>query len=85
MGRDKEVEPGHEQNGGAADLQNPQQMVSEMTKAFQELQKGEQTASALEKQLDDIESKIDALLAAAEAQERASHEERTAPGTQQKS
>jgi len=34
--------------------------------AFQELNKGEQTASALEKQLSAMEAKIDELLAAAE-------------------
>ncbi|KAK5943387.1 hypothetical protein PMZ80_004394 [Knufia obscura] len=42
-------------------------MAAEMAQAFQELAKGEQTASALEKQLDGIENRIDELLAAAEA------------------
>ncbi|KAK5090457.1 hypothetical protein LTR05_000629 [Lithohypha guttulata] len=51
-------------------LQNPQRMATEMAKAFQELAKGEQTASALEKQLDGIEGRIDELLAAAEEAER---------------
>lgn len=37
-----------------------------MMQAFQELNKGEQTASALEKQLSAMEAKIDELLAAAE-------------------
>lgn len=38
--------------------------------AFQEIAKGEQTAAALERQLDGIESKINELLEAAEQQER---------------
>jgi len=37
-----------------------------MIQAFQELNKGEQTASALEKQLSAMEAKIEELLAAAE-------------------
>ncbi|KAJ9655513.1 hypothetical protein H2198_005603 [Neophaeococcomyces mojaviensis] len=57
---------GGQQNGDSTNLDNPQRMAAEMAKAFQELAKGEQTASALERQLDGIESRIDRLLAQAE-------------------
>ncbi|RMZ89113.1 hypothetical protein DV736_g3667, partial [Chaetothyriales sp. CBS 134916] len=48
--------------------ENPtaQQITSEMARAFQELAEGERTASALESQLDDIESRIEEMLASAE-------------------
>jgi exonuclease VII small subunit len=39
-------------------------------KAFKELQRGEQTAAALETHLDNIEKKIEALLAQAEKAEQ---------------
>ena len=41
-----------------------------MCKAFKELQRGEQTAAALESHLDSIEKKIEALPAQAEKAER---------------
>lgn len=41
-----------------------------MSKAFRELQRGEQTAAALETHLDSIEKKIEALLAQAEKAEQ---------------
>ncbi|RKU41631.1 hypothetical protein DL546_000620 [Coniochaeta pulveracea] len=43
---------------------------SELAQALQELAKGEQTATALENNLSSLESKIDALLASFEEQER---------------
>jgi hypothetical protein len=46
-------------------------MTSTLTnKAFQELAKGEQTASALEAHLDALEGKIDELLAKAEQEHK---------------
>ncbi|KEF62770.1 uncharacterized protein A1O9_00743 [Exophiala aquamarina CBS 119918] len=45
---------------------HPQALNSEMAKAFQELAKGESTASALEAKLDGIEDRIDQLLASME-------------------
>ncbi|QDS67470.1 hypothetical protein FKW77_000906 [Venturia effusa] len=41
--------------------------TAEFAKAFKELQKGEQTAAALENHLTSLEKKIDDLLASAEA------------------
>jgi len=49
---------------------NPQTLNSEMAKAFQELDHGEKTASALESKLDGIESRIDQLLASIEGSPR---------------
>jgi exonuclease VII small subunit len=46
-----------------------------LRKAFKELQRGEQTAAALENHLDSIEKKIEALLAQAEkAEQELQHE-----------
>jgi len=67
MAESHDRDPKREQDGESATLQNPQQMAAEMANAFQELARGERTASALERQLDGIESRIDELLAAAEA------------------
>ncbi|EXJ96070.1 hypothetical protein A1O1_01196 [Capronia coronata CBS 617.96] len=48
------------------DSSNPQLLNSEMTMAFQELARGERTASALESKLDSIERRIEELLASIE-------------------
>ncbi|KAI1612302.1 hypothetical protein EDD37DRAFT_444756 [Exophiala viscosa] len=59
----------HQSNDQADDARengNPLQVTSEMAKAFQELAHGERTASALESKLDDIESRIEQLLATME-------------------
>nr|POE63183.1 hypothetical protein CFP56_04086 [Quercus suber] len=42
----------------------------DLVKAFQELAKGERTATALENQLSSMEAKIEALLAQAEKQQQ---------------
>ncbi|KAJ4518099.1 hypothetical protein HRR83_003445 [Exophiala dermatitidis] len=49
------------------DSVDPQLLSSEMAKAFQELARGEQTASALESKLDSIERRIEQLLASVES------------------
>jgi len=46
--------------------ENPQQLTSEMAKAFQEIAQGERTASALEAKLDGIHRNLDQLLASFE-------------------
>nr|POE80806.1 hypothetical protein CFP56_56879 [Quercus suber] len=43
---------------------------ADLVKAFQELAKGERTATALENQLSNMEAKIEALLAQAEQQQQ---------------
>ncbi|CAG5175907.1 uncharacterized protein ALTATR162_LOCUS10506 [Alternaria atra] len=43
---------------------------ADLAQAFKELQRGEQTAAALESHLDSIEKKIEALLAQAEKAEQ---------------
>ncbi|KAF5850269.1 hypothetical protein GGP41_002494 [Bipolaris sorokiniana] len=43
---------------------------ADLAEAFKELQRGEQTAAALESHLDSIEKKIEALLAQAEKAEK---------------
>ncbi|EMD90992.1 hypothetical protein COCC4DRAFT_136614 [Bipolaris maydis ATCC 48331] len=43
---------------------------ADLAQAFKELQRGEQTAAALEAHLDSIEKKIEALLAQAEKAEK---------------
>jgi Skp family chaperone for outer membrane proteins len=43
---------------------------ADLAQAFKELQRGEQTAAALESHLDSIEKKIEALLAQAEKAEK---------------
>lgn len=63
---DKE-QAGRDQDRGGDDSTNNQQVIgSELAKAFEELAKGEKTASALENRLDDIESRIDQLLKSVE-------------------
>ncbi|KAF1838713.1 hypothetical protein BDW02DRAFT_488523 [Decorospora gaudefroyi] len=52
----------NEQNGAGA--ASPSE--ADLAQAFKELQRGEQTAAALEGHLDSIEKKIEALLAQAE-------------------
>ncbi|OAL53344.1 hypothetical protein IQ07DRAFT_641739 [Pyrenochaeta sp. DS3sAY3a] len=56
----------NEQNGDGPAV-NPD---AEFAKAFKELQRGEQTATALESHLDSLEKKIEALLAQAEKAEQ---------------
>jgi len=49
---------------------NVEHVGAEFAKAFQELAKGERTASALESRLTNIESRIDQLLASIEEHSR---------------
>jgi len=58
------------QSNDKLENENPQLLNSEMAKAFQELTHGERTASALETKLDDIESRIEQLLASMESNTR---------------
>ncbi|CAE7177490.1 hypothetical protein CFE70_005693 [Pyrenophora teres f. teres 0-1] len=55
----------NEQNGTSA----ASPPGNDLAQAFQELQRGEQTAAALENHLDSIEKKIEALLAQAQKAE----------------
>ncbi|TID27271.1 hypothetical protein E2P81_ATG00034 [Venturia nashicola] len=61
-----------DQNGHGTDQQDPQ---AEFATAFKELQRGEQTATALENHLSSLEKKIDELLASAEANQSTVDEE----------
>ncbi|KIX97694.1 uncharacterized protein Z520_06472 [Fonsecaea multimorphosa CBS 102226] len=54
------------QPGNGPNIDSPQQLNSEMAKAFQELAQAETTASALEAKLDGIHKHLDQLLASFE-------------------
>ncbi|KAG9196272.1 hypothetical protein G6011_01393 [Alternaria panax] len=61
---------------------------ADLAQAFKELQRGEQTAAALESHLDSIEKKIEALLAQAEKAEQelkdSPEDTDKSPGTEEK-
>ncbi|RMZ74018.1 exodeoxyribonuclease VII [Pyrenophora seminiperda CCB06] len=58
----------NEQDGASAASPSANDLA-QLRKAFQELQRGEQTAAALENHLDSIEKKIEALLGQAQKAE----------------
>ncbi|KAF2759336.1 hypothetical protein EJ05DRAFT_499749 [Pseudovirgaria hyperparasitica] len=66
-----------EPNGSASDISNE----TDYLKAFQELARGEQTATALEKNLSALEKKIDELLAKATEDEKLLPTTATSPET----
>ncbi|KIW83075.1 hypothetical protein Z517_02318 [Fonsecaea pedrosoi CBS 271.37] len=63
------------QSDNDLDMNNPRLLMSELTKAFEEVAQAESTASALEAKLDGIHKQLDQLLASFEQPSESSLQE----------